>query len=113
MTRQAMESTARCAFCGSKTAATSMDMTGNGWRCTPCTAKAEFANFQGRDAGMAEHLTRAELDTVVAQSKQQAALGGALIAGGVVGTALSVAAGAPIVIVFSGAIAAGIGMIAH
>ena len=88
-------------------------MTGNGWRCAACAVRSDLAVAVGRPTGMAEHLTPGEFEDVVAQGGKEAALGGLLAAGGVAGTLLSLASGAQIVIVFSGAMIAGFGMVGH
>jgi|SRR6185436_5923278 len=108
-----MESTATCAFCGSEAPTSKMDMTGNGWRCNACAVRSDLAVVQGRPTGMAEHLTPGELQTVVEQGGKEAVLGGLLALGGIAGTLLSIASGAQIIIVFSGAMVAGLGMLGH
>ena len=108
-----MESTATCAFCGSEAPTSKMSMTGNGWRCAACEVRSDLAIAQGRPTGMAEHLTPGELQDVVVQGGQEAALGALLALGGLGGTLLSIASGASIVIVFSGAMIAGISMVGH
>jgi 1-deoxy-D-xylulose 5-phosphate reductoisomerase len=108
-----MEATATCAFCGAEAPQRKMDMTGNGWRCAACAVRSDLAVVQGRPAGMAEHLTPGELEEVVKQGGQEAVLGALLGVGGLAGTLLSIAAGGQIVIVFSGAMIAGFGMVGH
>jgi hypothetical protein len=54
-----------CRFCGALAPATTMDMTGHGWRCTTCTARAAFETFnRGGDNDMGQHLNRRELEKV-------------------------------------------------
>lgn len=108
-----MEATAPCAFCGSELPPSKMDMTGHGWRCAACAVRSDLAVVQGRPTGMAEHLTPGELAIVVAQGRKEGVLGGLLALGGLAGTLLSIASGAQIVIVFSGAMIAGFGMVGH
>jgi hypothetical protein len=105
--------TATCAFCGSEAPTAKMDMTGNGWRCTACAVRSDLAIVQGRPAGMAEHLTPGELQEVMVQGRQEAMLGAVVAVGGVAGTLLTIASGAQIIVVFSGAMIAGFGMIGH
>jgi hypothetical protein len=108
-----MESTATCAFCGSEAPTARMDMTGNGWRCAACAVRSDLAVVQGRPAGMAEHLTPGELQDVIVGGRQEAVLGAVIAVGGAAGTLVSIMSGAQIIIVFSGAMIAGLGMIGH
>ncbi|HWO20013.1 MAG TPA: hypothetical protein VNO30_14605 [Kofleriaceae bacterium] len=108
-----MSATATCAFCGAEAPQSKMDMTGNGWRCAACAVRSDLAVVQGRPTGMAEHLTPGELEAVVKQGGQEALLGGLLAVGGLAGTVLGFAVGGRIVIVFSGAMIAGLSMLGH
>jgi hypothetical protein len=75
--------------------------------------RSDLAIVQGRPAGMAEHLTPGELEEVMVQGKQEAVLGAVVAVGGVAGTLVSIMSGAQIIIVFSGAMIAGLGMLGH
>ena len=108
-----MDSTATCAFCGTEGPTSKMDMTGNGWRCAACAVRSDLAIVQGRPTGMAEHLTPGELQAVISQGAKEAALGVLLALGGFAGTVLSIASGAHVVIVFSGALVTGLARLGH
>ncbi|MGE0871715.1 MAG: hypothetical protein AB7P03_24360 [Kofleriaceae bacterium] len=62
---------------------------------------------------MSEHLTREELEAVIASGAQEARLGAVLAVGGIVVTALMAASGSPLIIVFTGAMFGGMGMVVH
>jgi hypothetical protein len=108
-----MSATANCAFCGTETPTAAMDMTGNGWRCASCALRSEIATARGRPAGMGEHLTQSELRGVAAAGANEAVLGVLLAVGGLVGTAMFLAAGGQLIVVFSGAMIGGLSMLGH
>jgi hypothetical protein len=105
--------TAACAFCGTSTATSAMDMTGHGWRCSKCALTSELDAYRNGPAGMADHLTRGELETVVQNGGREALLGVAIAIGGLILTLASLSAGGRVVMVFGGAMAAGFGMAGH
>lgn len=105
--------TATCAFCGAQAPTSTMDMTGHGMRCTQCAAKAELDAYRGGRNDMAQHLTRGELEGVVRAGANEAWGGVALGLGGALLSVISLSAGGTIVIVFTGMMTAGFGMIGH
>jgi hypothetical protein len=108
-----MQAMATCAFCGEQAPASAMDLTGHGLRCVQCAARSELAAADGHTAGMAEHLTREELEDVVSGGTTEAVLGAMLAVGGALATVVSIAAGVQIIVVFTGAMAVGLGMLGH
>ena len=108
-----MSETASCAFCGAEQPTAAMDMTGNGWRCAQCALRSEIATAQGKSRGMGEHLTRPELEGVVAQGGNEAVIGAMMAFGGVAGTLLTAISGSQIVIVFTGLMFGGFAMVGH
>jgi len=105
-------STAACAFCGVAQATTAMDMTGHGWRCVQCAARSELSKAKG-GSDLAEHLTPAELRGIVAAGGNEAWAGAGLALAGVALTVLSASAGGHIVVVFTGMMLGGFGMLGH
>lgn len=105
----------KCVLCQNSALASTMDMTGHGWRCSPCSQQAELNALENK-GNMGEHLTPEELANVVADSQQMIGLGVLTALGGAVGTVLSYASytsGFFIFIVFSGAFFGGIGLMLH
>ena len=105
--------TAACAFCGATVATAAMDMTGHGWRCATCQLKSQIAEASGNANPMTEHLTRKEIEDVVRAGGREALLGVAVAIGGCGATWASVTSGGTIVVVFTGIIFAGLGMVGH
>jgi hypothetical protein len=89
-----------------------MDMTGQGWRCVQCGVRSEMAKAEG-GSDMADHLTPGELQGVVNAGTTEAWGGAGLALGGVALSVLSAAAGGAILVVFTGMIAGGLGMLGH
>jgi hypothetical protein len=113
-----METMAACASCGGEAPASAMDMTGHGLRCHTCAARAELAIFHGGHGanGMAEHLTRAELDVIVVDSRRDIGRGVLAITGGAaafgVGWLLHAHSFVPLYIAFAG-VFGGLGLIGY
>jgi hypothetical protein len=101
---------ATCAFCRIQAASNTMDMTRRGLRCTACTTRADVAAATRGGTGIARHPTRQELRRVVDSGRRETMVGAALAIGGTLLTLFSLATGASIV-VFSGAMASGLGML--
>ncbi|MEO8699073.1 MAG: hypothetical protein ABI867_03485 [Kofleriaceae bacterium] len=106
-------STAPCAFCDAVNPISSMEMTGHGFRCVQCTARAALASVDNPRHEMAEHLTRPELEGVVAAGLKEAVLGALLGIGALAGTAASFAFSARLVVICSGAALTGFAMLGH
>jgi hypothetical protein len=105
--------TAACAFCGMMLPTAAMEMTGHGWRCATCQLKSQIAAASGNANPMTEHLTRNEIEDVARGGRREALGGVGLVIAGIAGTVATMAAGGAIVVVFTGAIAGGLGMLAH
>jgi hypothetical protein len=104
--------TVACAFCGTQQAASTMDMTGHGWRCVSCAARSELSKARG-GSDMAEHLTPNELRGIVQAGGNEAWAGAGLGLAGVALTALSFSSGGQIVVVFTGMMFGGFAMLGH
>ena len=104
---------AACAFCGVEQATSAMDMTGHGWRCVQCTARAELTKARTGGSDMAEHLTPGELRAIVTAGGNEAWGGAGLALAGVVLTLASFSTGGQIVVVFTGMLFGGFAMLGH
>ncbi len=109
-----MSELAACAFCSQQTATATMEMTGLGWRCITCAARAEIAVVRGEDDGrLAEHLNRDELEGVSRSATIEAAAGGAITSAAAIAAAFGGATGAFLLWVFGSGVISGVGMLAH
>jgi len=103
--------TAACAFCGATVPTSAMDLTGHGWRCATCQLESQIAEARGTSNPMTEHLTRGEIEDIVIAGGREALGGAGLVLAGGLGTL--VLSGGSVIVVLTGVIATGLGMIAH
>jgi len=76
-----------CVTCGTQLPVAKADVVGQGYRCPPCTAKADLARLTGGPSDIAANLSAADRDGMRAFGLKFIGLGVLMIAGGVLGYA--------------------------